>query len=115
MYRVITSKKNKNHFSFTIHEDFYPLIKRYIDLRPTDISHIKDFFVNYQDGRCTRQVVGQHKISKTPKRIAEYLNLPNPNAYTGHSYRQFSPLVLADVREKLVIQDLATNAQTTGK
>lgn len=59
-------------------------------------------------------MIGQHKISKTPRRIAEYLKLPNPSAYTGQSYRQTTPFFLADVRANLKIKDPLNIMQTNG-
>ncbi|XP_063990912.1 uncharacterized protein LOC135169658 isoform X2 [Diachasmimorpha longicaudata] len=47
----------------------------------------KNLFVKYSKGRCHRQVIGIHAIAKFPKQIASYLNLANPDSFTGHSFR----------------------------
>lgn len=40
--------------SFIINEELYPFVKQYIDLRPENIS---DFFLKYQNGRISKQVI----------------------------------------------------------
>ncbi|XP_033222706.1 uncharacterized protein LOC117176560 [Belonocnema kinseyi] len=77
-------KRKKLVRSFTIVGEFYAIVKKYCDLRPKDTaSH--HFFLNYQNGRCTRQVIGINKFGAMPKQIASYLQLPDPQSYTGHS------------------------------
>lgn len=34
------------------------------------------------------QPIGLHKIANTPRQIAEYLELANPNSYGGHCFRK---------------------------
>ena len=50
---------------------------KYLSLRPSDMD-INRFFINYVKGKCTRQVIGKHKIAEVPKIIACYLNWENP-------------------------------------
>lgn len=58
IFRVnLTSSKNRIERSFIVHEEFYPIVKKYLNLRPTDGLFEKDFFLNYQHGRCTKQVI----------------------------------------------------------
>ncbi|XP_033222705.1 uncharacterized protein LOC117176559, partial [Belonocnema kinseyi] len=96
MFLVTLPKmKNKLVRSFTIVGEFYAIVKKYCDLRPKDTtSH--HFFLNYQNGRCTRQVIGINKFGAMPKQIASYLQLPDPKAYTGHSFRRTSANLLTD-------------------
>ena len=56
------------------------------------------FFINYQNGRCTRQFIGKNKISEAPKTIALYLNISEPQKYTGHSLRRTSATLAANAR-----------------
>lgn len=42
--------------SFIINEEFYPLVKKYIKLRPEDDEPI-DFFLKYNNGKINRQVM----------------------------------------------------------
>ncbi|CAI6366167.1 unnamed protein product [Macrosiphum euphorbiae] len=81
--------------SFTIEGEFYDIFKKYIDLRPANVQSDR-FFLNYKNGKCTKQVIGKNKIGNMPKEIANYLNLPDPQAYTGHSFRRTSATLLAD-------------------
>ncbi|CAB0036791.1 unnamed protein product [Trichogramma brassicae] len=46
--------------------------------------------------RCTRQPMGRHKIGQIPSLIAEILNLPNPNLYTGHCFRRTAATLLSE-------------------
>ena len=41
-------------------------------------------------------MIGVHKIGKMPQDIAKFLALPNPNEYTGHSFRRTSATFLVD-------------------
>lgn len=88
------TKTNKER-KFVISGEFLKIVKAYQDLRPSVVS-TQRFFLNYQNGKCTRQVIGKNKFSNMPKEIATYLNLPNPEQYTGHCFRRTSATLLAD-------------------
>lgn len=80
----LTQTKTKIVRSFTITGSFVDTVKKYIALRPIAHSDPKGrFFVNYQRGKCTSQNMGRNKFSKMPRRIAEFLNLPVVERYTG--------------------------------
>ena len=64
-------------------------------LRPQH-TQTSRFFLNFKNGRCTQQVIGKNKICLTPQKIARYLNLEDPESYTGHSFRRTSATLLAD-------------------
>ena len=53
------------------------------------------FFVNYQNGKCSIQFIGKHKFSKMPNEITLFLQLENPETYTGHAFRRTSATLLA--------------------
>ncbi|KAJ8914382.1 hypothetical protein NQ315_017472 [Exocentrus adspersus] len=59
----------------------------------------KRFFVAYTRGKCTVQCVGVNTFGKIPSEIAAYLQLPNPQLYTGHSFRRSSASILANTGE----------------
>lgn len=88
------TKTNKER-KFVISGEFLNIVKAYQDLRPSGVGTPR-FFLNYQNGKCTRQVIGKNKLSNMPKEIATYLNLPNPEQYTGHCFRRTSATLLAD-------------------
>lgn len=93
----IADSKTKTQRSFVISESFYPPCKKYMDLRPIgENSQSLPFFLNFKNGKCTRQVVGINKIGTIPKKIAEYLGLPNAKQYTGHCLRRSSATILVD-------------------
>lgn len=71
------------------------IIKKYIALRPKKVPHNK-LFLFYNKGKCSVQPVGIHTFAKMPKIIAEYLNLPDFNGYSGHCFRRTSATLLAD-------------------
>ncbi|XP_012258559.2 uncharacterized protein LOC105687471 [Athalia rosae] len=81
--------------TFLVIQNFYDIFKKYKALRPPDAATNR-FFLNYQNGKCTQQVIGIHKFGNMPKEIAAFLNLSNPKDYTGHSFRRTSATLLAD-------------------
>lgn len=91
----INHTKNKIPRSFTVTESFYEICKKYMKLRPKNISE-KRFFLNYKQGKCTKQVVGINKIGGMAKDIAGFLKLPNPEQFTGHCFRRSSATMLVN-------------------
>lgn len=53
-------------------------------------------FCQFRHGKATRMPMGKTKISNIPKVVANFLALPNPSSYTGHSLRVSSATSLAD-------------------
>nr|XP_034828518.1 uncharacterized protein LOC117985835 [Maniola hyperantus] len=91
----ITNKKKKTLRTFTIHGQFYKIVKKYEVLRTSRAKHDR-FFQNYQKGKCTCQPIGVNKLGAMPREIATYLGLPDPESYTGHSFRKTSSILLTD-------------------
>ncbi|XP_051164650.1 uncharacterized protein LOC127283675 [Leptopilina boulardi] len=91
----IPDTKTHRPRSFVIESEDYQLVKKYMDLRPKDVKTSR-FFLNYQKGRCTQQVIGKNKIGHMPQKIARYLGLEEPESYTGHSFRRSSTTMLAE-------------------
>lgn len=91
----IPDTKTKRPRAFTITGKFYNLYKKYADLRPSNVIEHR-FFLNYQNKKCTRQPGGVNKFGNIPKQIATYLNLKNPELYTGHCFRRSSATILVD-------------------
>lgn len=81
--------------SFTVSDDYLRIVENYRQLRPDNVPTNR-FFLNYQKGKCTSQVIGKNKFTAMPKRIAEFLKLPQSEKYTGHSFRRTSASVLAN-------------------
>lgn len=99
----ISDSKNHTSRSFVISEDinngtFLKLYRKYANLRPPTTTH-RRFFINYKKGKCSVQCVGINTFGKMPAEIASYLGLPNPERYTGHSFRRSSATFLADSGE----------------
>lgn len=71
------------------------IFRKYSSLRPPSTENSR-FFLGYRSGKCTRQSVGINTIGSIPRKIAEYLKLPNPSTYTGHCFRltRFSFILL---------------------
>lgn len=78
----IPTSKTKVKKSFTIQGDYLELVERYIALRPKTFKE-DNFFVRYQNRRCMMQVIGINTLRAVPKVVAKYLNLPDPEQYTG--------------------------------
>lgn len=96
---VINVLKTKNDVNrkFTIidEEDLGAtrLVREYSALRPQGVLR---FFVAYRNKKCTLQPVGKNTFGKIPSKVAEWLGLDNPKAYTGHCGRRTSATLVAD-------------------
>lgn len=99
----ITLPDTKNHLprTFVIDGEFYDMLKKYMDLRPQKQATNR-FFLNYCLGKCTNQPIGKNKLSSMPSEIAAYQKLPNPEAYTGHTFRRTAATILADTGADLL-------------
>lgn len=82
---TIPTRKVKIKREFAITGNFYGIVKKYIDLRPSQLRS-DCFFLNYQKGKCTAQRVGINKFSAMGKQIAMFLNKPNPETYSGLTF-----------------------------
>ncbi|CAH0549473.1 unnamed protein product [Brassicogethes aeneus] len=91
----IPKTKNCVRRSFTITNEMVDIVGKYAALRPINVKTNR-FFLNYQKGKCTVQPIGINKFRKTPQTIAKYLQLDNPELYTGHSFRKTSASMLVD-------------------
>lgn len=92
---IIPRTQSNVQRSFTVVGQFYRIFKKYAALRPKNTTTDR-FFMNYRNGECTQQVIGINKFGAMPKQIATYLKLPDPQSYTGHSFRRTSAMLLAD-------------------
>ena len=92
--KIPTTKTGKPR-TFVIEDEFYTICKKYMALRPNDVETPR-FFLNYHNGKCTKQPVGINKFSKMPQIIASYLKLREADSYTGHTFRRTSATLLAD-------------------
>lgn len=80
---------------FVIEDPYYATVKHYLSLRPKDPGTDR-IFLQYLNGKCTRQPVGKNKFSQMPKTYAAFLDLDNVKKYTGHAFRRSSATLLAD-------------------
>lgn len=92
--------KNKKDRMFVVQDELLKVVQKYQKLRPAD-TKTERFFINFKNGKCTKQAVGRHKIARIPKQIATYLNLPDAESYTGHCLRRSSVTLLADTGANL--------------
>lgn len=91
----VKETKTKKNRSFIVQGQYTKIIHKYQALRPTNMENNR-FFINYRNGKCTRQAIGKNKISNMPKEIAKYLKLKDVELYTGHCFRRTSATFLAD-------------------
>ncbi|XP_066256699.1 protein tramtrack, beta isoform-like isoform X8 [Euwallacea similis] len=68
---------------------FLEICRKYISLRPPDLTHSR-FFIRYFQGRCFKTPMGINKIGGIPRQVARFLNLPNWKEFTGHYFRRTS-------------------------
>ncbi|XP_028145795.1 uncharacterized protein LOC114339362 [Diabrotica virgifera virgifera] len=85
----IPNQKTGTPRKFTMGGQFYKILKKYSDLRPKKGCDTS-FFLNYHKGKCTTQKVGINRFGTMGKYIATWLNLENPELYTGHCFRKLS-------------------------
>ncbi|KAF2883626.1 hypothetical protein ILUMI_22545 [Ignelater luminosus] len=91
--------KTKRQRTFTITGEFYIFTKCAL-LGPPAVAE-RVFFINHQNKKCTREVVGIHKIAGAPKQtnyISEVrkTRIVHWSLYTGHCYRRSSATTLVD-------------------
>ena len=91
----IRNHKGKILRSFAIDAKFTKIVVQYERLRPPH-ADFNRFFLNYQQGKCTNQAIGKNKFGRMPSEIAKYLNLPDANLFTGHSFRKTSETLLGN-------------------
>jgi integrase len=77
------------------------VIRKYLALRPNHAVHGR-FFVGYRGGNCIKLPVGINTFSAMPKKIANFLNLPQAQEYTGHCFRRSSTSLLANTGADLL-------------
>lgn len=90
-----TKTKTKVKKMHVIQGEFSNIIRQYIKLRPPNVPTDR-FFLQYRNGKCTRQVIGKNMIANVPKEMAKFLKLPNPESYTGHGYRRTGTTIAAN-------------------
>lgn len=92
--------KTKVPRNFTVTGEFYQIYKKYVKLRPC--TNETRFFLNYKNSKCTKQPVGINKFGTMAKEIAKFLQLPNPELYTGHCFRRSSATILVNAGADLL-------------
>lgn len=108
----IAGNKFKKSRSFTITPEYSDKVRIYRDMRPKKTVTDR-FFVNFQKGKCTVQVIGKNKFASMPKQIAAYLNLKNPELYTGHAFRRTSSALQKEAGSNIL--DLLTECGVSKK
>lgn len=91
----VPNTKTKIARKFTVTRNFYTIVKKYLNLRPTNISQTILFF-KFQNGKYYSQRIGINKFGAMGKDIATFLKLPDSNMYTGHCFRRSSATLLVD-------------------
>lgn len=95
---TIKDSKTKTNRAFFIFDDkdtslnFMELYRKYASLRPVHTPH-RRFFIYYKNGKCSTQVMGKNTLGKISTTVAKYLNLSNPELYTGHGLRRSSAIL----------------------
>ncbi|XP_023311961.1 uncharacterized protein LOC111692276 [Anoplophora glabripennis] len=93
---TIPDTKTKVPRTFSVVGEFYlNFFRKYMALRPPNADH-RRLFLKYMKNKCVKNPVGINMFGKMPADIAEFLNLPNPQLYTGHCFRRSSATLLAD-------------------
>lgn len=69
--------------SFAICDQYFDIVKKYHQLRPPNVPSNR-FFLNYQKGKCTMQVIEKNKFCRMAQEIALFLKLEDADRYTGN-------------------------------
>ncbi|RVE41434.1 hypothetical protein evm_013916 [Chilo suppressalis] len=91
----VLNTKTKKDRNFVIRKEYVNIVQKYQALRPSN-TPIERFFLQYRNGKCIRQPMGQNKIGSIPREIATFLGLLEPPLYTGHCFRRTSATLLAE-------------------
>lgn len=91
---IPTSKNGSSRKFVIIEQAWIQVVKKYVENRPT--PEMLRFFIGFRGNKPIRQNIGHNTISKMPKQIAKFLNLPNLDGFTGHSFRRTSATILAE-------------------
>ena len=102
---TVSDIKTKIDRCFTISGNFYHICKQYLYLRP-DNCRSTSFFLHFQKGRCTGQKIDTHKFATMGRQIAEFLELPNPELYSGHHFRKSSAMLQCVNSERDTVQKI---------
>ncbi|KAJ8673780.1 hypothetical protein QAD02_005042 [Eretmocerus hayati] len=57
-----------------------------------------DNCLHLKEGKCSNQAIGINSMGYFPKQIAERLELPETDSYTGHSFRRTSTTIPAGTK-----------------
>ena len=88
---VLNTKTNEPRSFEIANQHWINLIQKYTSLRPEQTNH-RRFFLTYHRGCCTKQPIGINRMGQLPKAIATFLELPNPERYSGNCFRRSSVL-----------------------
>lgn len=92
--KIPDTKTNKPR-SFVVTKHLYPYYKKYSSLRPANTESDR-FFLCYRNQKCIKQAIGINTFGNMPKVIARYLQLKDPDLYTGHCLRRTSATIFVN-------------------
>lgn len=96
MVSVSETKTNVKREFVIIKNEWISIIKKFLGIRLLVKNNQEKLFLTYHNGKCINSPVGINTIGKIPSHIAIYLNLPNPQEYSGHCFRRSSATLLAN-------------------
>ncbi|XP_048001898.1 uncharacterized protein LOC125238590 [Leguminivora glycinivorella] len=103
-------KKKDIDRTFAVSGKYYDIVKKFIDLRPRN-SFTGHFFVKYFNGKCHSFNVGINSLGLMGKKIATYLNLPEPELYTGLCFKRTAASLISDGLGSNIVKALKTSAR----
>lgn len=115
--RIVDSKTNATKV-YLIGGQLYPqIVRSYMRLRPAKIATDR-FFIQYLDGKCKAQYIGKNSFADMPRKIAEYLGLPEPVTYTVQTFRNIGKTSVAGISNNRTIhggQDATSDLSNTNQ
>ena len=88
------TKTHKSRSFLITDASWIKILQEYLNLRK-NIENNR-FLMQYRYGKLTNQPFGHNSISQFPKKIATFLKLPQPERFTGHSFRRTAATLLVN-------------------
>lgn len=93
--------------------DYLTIFRKYASLRPNHTETTR-FFIHYLNGKCSTQVVGKNTLGKIPKKIAEFLGLPEYENFNFYSFKNTAQSLQLEFYNDGALQSLSRKKPKAG-
>lgn len=114
-YTVSKNSKEVVKNKFNVPTSHSVSISKYVDILKAKNMFSGRFFKGFREPDVyINQPMGVHTISKAGKKIAEFLELPNMNTFTGHTFRRSSATACAELNTSTSLMKQHFNWKSEG-